>query len=142
VPERHCSDNPQAVCLYPGQCALGGNQANHNFGAHPALIYDYSGFPSESYAIEYPCLGLLVIDSGFFFHNMNVFFSSETDQARAMNEVFFLFSKRDRKNRSGTGTATAGKPQDRQNRIYFREEDISLVRGMRVCYVDWQRDDE
>jgi aromatic ring-opening dioxygenase catalytic subunit (LigB family) len=23
----------------------------------PALIYDYSGFPTESYSIEYPCLG-------------------------------------------------------------------------------------
>ena len=26
-------------------------------GANPDLIYDYSGFPSESYEIEYPCAG-------------------------------------------------------------------------------------
>lgn len=26
-------------------------------GANPALIYDYSGFPPESYSIEYPCPG-------------------------------------------------------------------------------------
>ncbi len=24
-------------------------------GAHPSLLYDYSGFPSESYEIQYPC---------------------------------------------------------------------------------------
>jgi 4,5-DOPA dioxygenase extradiol len=131
-------------------------------GAHPALIYDYSGFPPESYTIEYPCPGepslaghiadrlakagfeaaltetrgfdhglfvplkimypeadipcvqlsllnsldpaehvqmgqalqslgdqsLLVIGSGFSFHNMNAFFSPETDQTQVMNEAF------------------------------------------------------
>jgi aromatic ring-opening dioxygenase catalytic subunit (LigB family) len=131
-------------------------------GAHPALIYDYAGFPPESYTIAYPCPGepslaaqiadrlgeaglesrltstrgfdhglfiplkimypeadipcvqlslldsldpdehvgmgqalqslgdqsLLVIGSGFSFHNMNAFFTRETDETRAMNEAF------------------------------------------------------
>ena len=26
-------------------------------GANPSLIYDYFGFPEESYSIEYPCPG-------------------------------------------------------------------------------------
>ncbi len=26
-------------------------------GAQPSLIYDYSGFPPESYALQYPCPG-------------------------------------------------------------------------------------
>jgi len=122
---------------------------------NPALIYDYYGFPAESYDIEYPATGepnlaqlisdrlneagfnavldqqrgfdhglfvplkimyrqadipclqlsilksldaaehiglpyenLLVIGSGFSFHNMEAFFSPDTDQSRLMNESF------------------------------------------------------
>lgn len=129
---------------------------------NPPLIYDYYGFPEESYAITYPCPGapllaarihemlgdagiesklddrrgfdhglfvplkimypdadipsvqlslasnldptlhlhmgralrelsednLLVIGSGFSFHNMKAFFAPETEQAKAMNESF------------------------------------------------------
>ncbi len=131
-------------------------------GGNPALIYDYQGFPEESYEIEYPCPGepqlarsiaeqlhkagfdagldeargfdhglfvplkimypeadipcvqlslvksfdpaehirlgyalqdlgnqsLLLIGSGFSFHNMKAFFTPETDDTRAMNESF------------------------------------------------------
>ncbi len=130
--------------------------------ARPPLIYDYHGFPEESYHISYPCPGepalaekvcrvledhglacradgergfdhglfvplkimypeadipaiqlslvntldpaihlemgralrsldygnLLVIGSGFSFHNMRAFFAGETDEARKMNEAF------------------------------------------------------
>lgn len=131
-------------------------------GAKPALIYDYYGFPEESYAIEYtcpgepdlaakvqrvlgsagfaarldaargldhgvfvplkimypqadiPCVqlsllegldasahirlgnalagiahdGLLIIGSGFSFHNMKAFFTPETAHTKAMNTAF------------------------------------------------------
>lgn len=33
------------------------NHPTITHAAHPALIYDYSGFPKESYAIEYPAAG-------------------------------------------------------------------------------------
>jgi 4,5-DOPA dioxygenase extradiol len=130
--------------------------------AAPSLIYDYYGFPEESYSIEYPCLGqpelanrvheallgagiaaklddqrgfdhgvfvplkimypdaeipcvqlsllssldpeahlqmgralraladsnVLIIGSGFSFHNMQAFFSSDTTESKAMNESF------------------------------------------------------
>ena len=131
-------------------------------GANPSLIYDYYGFPAESYRIQYPCPGeplladrihhllegagiaarlddqrgfdhglfvplkimypeadipcvqlslvnsldpsehmkigqalqglgdenILVVGSGFSFHNMRAFFSRETTEATAMNESF------------------------------------------------------
>jgi len=131
-------------------------------GARPSLIYDYYGFPKESYDIQYPCLGepvlagqvhslleqsgipskldeqrgfdhglfvplkimypnadipcvqlslvdnlnpaehlkigkalqglsydnLLVVGSGFSFHNMKAFFALATNEMRAMNESF------------------------------------------------------
>jgi aromatic ring-opening dioxygenase catalytic subunit (LigB family) len=131
-------------------------------GKNPSLIYDYSGFPQESYDIEYPCRGepqlaeqiynllesagidtnlnenrgfdhglfvplkimypnadipcvqlslvnsldpdqhinigraikdldykdLLVIGSGFSFHNMKAFFESDANASRPMNEAF------------------------------------------------------
>jgi aromatic ring-opening dioxygenase catalytic subunit (LigB family) len=131
-------------------------------GESPSLIYDYSGFPQESYKIEYPCPGnpplsraiakqleqagidvsldnargfdhglfvplkimyteadipcvqlslinsldpithielglalqnlgdqsLLLIGSGFSFHNMKAFFAPETDDSRSANKAF------------------------------------------------------
>ena len=131
-------------------------------GIQPALMYDYSGFPEESYSIKYPCLGypklaediqkiletagissrldqkrsfdhglfvplkimypkadipcvqlslvhsldprehinigrtlqnleydnLLVVGSGFSFHNMRAFFAPETKAAKAENKAF------------------------------------------------------
>ena len=131
-------------------------------GANPSLIYDYYGFPEESYSITYPCKGeallankiqeqlertgivsnldekrgfdhgmfiplkimypdadipcvqlslmdnldpiqhvsigqalqdldyedLLVIGSGFSFHNMKAFFALESAESKAMNESF------------------------------------------------------
>lgn len=131
-------------------------------GATPSLIYDYYGFPEESYEIQYPCPGepslagriqnqlenagitckfdeqrgfdhglfvplkimypdadipclqlslvnsldpaehirmgqalqdldyenLLVIGSGFSFHNMRAFFAPETSETKTMNEAF------------------------------------------------------
>lgn len=132
------------------------------FGSSPSLIYDYYGFPKESYDIKYPCLGepilakriykefenaginanldaergfdhgvfvplkimypdadipcvqlslvssldpsvhlkigqalqnldyenLLIIGSGFSFHNIKAFFSPETSESKALNESF------------------------------------------------------
>lgn len=131
-------------------------------GQSPQLIYDYYGFPEESYSIEYPCVGepylaqdihssleqagietrldgergfdhglfvplklmfpkanipcvqlslldslnpsehirighalqrlkydnLLVIGSGFSFHNLKAFFTSETNESQILNESF------------------------------------------------------
>lgn len=131
-------------------------------GATPALIYDYGGFPPESYTIQYPCLGaptlahdiitklntagitatedanrgfdhglfvplkimypeadipcvqlsllsslnpeshillgealrdlndpsILLIGSGFSFHNMRAFFTPETTEMKAANQSF------------------------------------------------------
>ena len=116
-------------------------------GESPSLIYDYYGFPEESYRITYPCKGaallankirekleragiacnldkqrgfdhglfiplkimypdaaehisigqalqgldyenLLLIGSGFSFHNMKAFFTPETTESKDLNEAF------------------------------------------------------
>ncbi|MCB1858163.1 MAG: dioxygenase [Gammaproteobacteria bacterium] len=153
-------------------------------GQNPSLIYDYYGFPIESYSIDYPCPGepalafevyralkqagiearldeqrgfdhglfvplkimypdadipcvqlslinnldpskhiavgqalqsmsyknLLVIGSGFSFHNLKAFFSSETSETKAMNESFedWLIE---------TCTALYDREKDRANRL-------------------------
>lgn len=138
------------------------NRATITSGRSPGLIYDYNGFPPESYTITYPCPGepqlantlatllqrkgiaatldasrgfdhgvfvplkimypeadipcvqvsllssldpaahimlgqalreladqsLLLIGSGFSFHNMKAFFAPETDDSKAMNHAF------------------------------------------------------
>ena len=139
-----------------------GPKASVTAGEHPDIIYDYYGFPEESYRLQYPCPGhpelaakvhdglaaagldcvrdkergfdhglfvpltimfpdadipcvqlslldsldpeshlrmgealrnlesenLLVIGSGFSFHNMQQFFAEETEASRAQNEAF------------------------------------------------------
>ena len=151
---------PSAIVVVSAHWEAG--RATLTSAANPPLIYDYYGFPQESYEIEYPCPGapalaahiagqlaaagihadldgergfdhglfvplkimypdadipcvqlslvksldaaehirmgralqgpgngsLLVIGSGFSFHNMRAFFAPETDSARAMNEEF------------------------------------------------------
>jgi aromatic ring-opening dioxygenase catalytic subunit (LigB family) len=151
---------PSAIVVVSAHWEEG--RATLTSAANPPLIYDYHGFPQESYEIEYPCPGapalaariagqlaaagihadldgergfdhglfvplkimypgadipcvqlsllksldaaehirmgralqgpgdgsLLVIGSGFSFHNMRAFFAPETDSARAMNEGF------------------------------------------------------
>ncbi|WP_201276908.1 class III extradiol ring-cleavage dioxygenase [Microbulbifer sp. ALW1] len=138
------------------------SQPSITFASHPPLIYDYYGFPDESYSIEYPAPGepalaqavydalsqsgikarkdasrgfdhglfvplkllfpqadipcvqlslksnlsaaehlaigaalrglewenLLVLGSGFSFHNMKAFFAAETDESRHLNSAF------------------------------------------------------
>ena len=138
------------------------NLPSITFARNPSLIYDYYGFPDESYSIEYPAAGepalaqavygvlaqsgieavkdesrgfdhglfvplkilfpqadipcvqlslksnlsaeehlaigtalrnlewenLLVVGSGFSFHNMRAFFAPETDESRSLNRAF------------------------------------------------------
>ena len=151
---------PQAIIVVSAHWEA--DEVTITSGATPPLIYDYYGFPRESYEIRYPCPGapdlaekiagalsragvgarldpergfdhgvfvplkimyptadipcvqvsllgsldpaehlelgaalrevesepLLVVGSGFSFHNMHAFFAPETASAHAMNEAF------------------------------------------------------
>jgi len=151
---------PQAIIVISAHWEA--DEATITFGANPPLIYDYYGFPKESYEIRYPCPGapelarkiagatsaagistrldpergfdhgvfvplkimypqadipcvqvsllgsldaaehlqlgaalreidadsVLVIGSGFSFHNMHAFFGPQSTGSRAMNESF------------------------------------------------------
>ena len=166
-------------------------------GANPSLIYDYYGFPEESYSITYPCRGdpllankihaqlkragivskldekrgfdhglfiplkmmypdadipcvqlslldnlnpiehigigqalqdlghenLLVIGSGFSFHNMKAFFTAETEESKSMNESFesWLLDTCSNSNIS---------EEDRKQRLYQWEK----APGARFCH--------
>ena len=154
------TDQPSAILLVSAHWEE--NRPTVTAGASPSLIYDYYGFPEESYRIKYPCPGepslarqieelftkagteirsdkqrgfdhglfvplkimypkadipcvqlsllksldpaehikmgmalsaldyegLLVIGSGFSFHNMRAFFQPDTPETKAMNEKF------------------------------------------------------
>jgi aromatic ring-opening dioxygenase catalytic subunit (LigB family) len=153
-------DRPSAIIVVSAHWEQ--NSPTITSGGNPSLIYDYNGFPKESYEIEYPCPGnptlsqsmaealneagieakldnqrgfdhglfvplkimypeadipciqlslvnsldpelhikmgqalqtlgdqsLLLIGSGFSFHNMRAFFTPETDEAKTMNVSF------------------------------------------------------
>jgi 4,5-DOPA dioxygenase extradiol len=166
-------------------------------GANPALIYDYYGFPEESYQIGYPCPGnpalaaqlhtaldnagitsrldesrgfdhglfvplkimypeadipciqlslvssldpaehirigralqnldcenLLVIGSGFSFHNMRAFFAPETAESRTLNENF-----------EGWLAETCGDPDLTEHDRAQRLIDWDAAPGARYCH--------
>jgi len=154
-------------------------------GRNPDLIYDYYGFPPESYEIKYPCVGnpslaedvyrrlgdsqiearldqkrgfdhgvfvplkimypkadipcvqlsltktldplqhieigqaiqglneqgVLIIGSGFSFHNMKAFFAAETDESRRLNESFEAWLK---------DTCCSEHPEERRRELLTR----------------------
>ncbi len=59
-------------------------------GARPPLIYDYSGFPAESYDIRYPCPGEPALAQKI--HNLLSDFSirSELDEQRGFDHGLFV----------------------------------------------------
>jgi len=166
-------------------------------GANPSLIYDYYGFPEESYSITSPCQGepllaeqiyeileragipaklsaqrgfdhglfvplkimypdadipcvqlslvnnlssadhinigralqnleyenLLVIGSGFSFHNMKAFFSPETSESKSMNESFEAWLLE-------TCTSPRFTEEERKNRLILWDK----ASGARFCH--------
>jgi len=67
------------------------------------MVYDYYGFPKLAYKIDYPALGhpalankivellgenILILGSGFSFHNQNAFFGGELGAPDSKNDAF------------------------------------------------------
>lgn len=59
-------------------------------GASPSLIYDYSGFPAESYDIHYPCPGEPVLARKIHSLLANHGIRSELDEERGFDHGLFV----------------------------------------------------
>lgn len=59
-------------------------------GKHPALIYDYSGFPEESYQIDYPCPGDPQLAQAMAEHLGKAGITATLDDARGFDHGLFV----------------------------------------------------
>ncbi len=59
-------------------------------GAAPGLLYDYSGFPVESYSIEYPCPGNPVLAKSILRQLQSAGFHSSLDSSRGFDHGHFV----------------------------------------------------
>lgn len=59
-------------------------------GANPSLIYDYYGFPEESYSIKYPCRGEPILASQINNVLLEAGFESKLDEERGFDHGLFV----------------------------------------------------
>lgn len=59
-------------------------------GANPSLIYDYSGFPPESYEIKYPCPGSPPLASSITKQLKKAGINASSDSARGFDHGLFV----------------------------------------------------
>ncbi|MEE4242713.1 MAG: class III extradiol ring-cleavage dioxygenase [Desulfopila sp.] len=59
-------------------------------GKTPSLIYDYHGFPEESYAIPYPCPGEPVLAEQIYTSLTKADFSARLDEQRGFDHGLFV----------------------------------------------------
>ena len=59
-------------------------------GSHPSLIYDYHGFPSEAYGIQYPCPGQPELANGVFRALEQAGLSPRLDDKRGFDHGVFV----------------------------------------------------
>ena len=59
-------------------------------GVQPSLIYDYYGFPKESYSIEYPCPGEPLLAAKIFQLIENVPMKAKLDEQRGFDHGLFV----------------------------------------------------
>jgi aromatic ring-opening dioxygenase catalytic subunit (LigB family) len=57
-------------------------------GENPALIYDYNGFPEESYEIKYPCPGEPHLARSIIDQLHQIGFDASLDKARGLIMAF------------------------------------------------------
>ena len=59
-------------------------------GANPPLIYDYYGFPEESYSIQYPCAGNPALAKDVYQMLMDAGIESRLDENRGFDHGLFI----------------------------------------------------
>lgn len=79
---------PSAIIVVSAHWEAG--NATVTSGANPSLIYDYSGFPPESYEIEYPCPGNPPLANSIMKQLEKVGINASSDNARGFDHGLFV----------------------------------------------------
>ncbi|ATG88375.1 DODA-type extradiol aromatic ring-opening family dioxygenase [Methylomonas koyamae] len=82
------SSKPAAIIVVSAHWEAG--IATVTSGANPSLIYDYSGFPPESYEIKYPCPGSPALASSIIRQLEKAGINASTDSARGFDHGLFV----------------------------------------------------
>ena len=81
-------NNPSAIIVVSAHWEA--NIPTITSGANPPLIYDYYGFPEESYQIEYPCPGEPLLARQIHYLLENAGISAKLDQQRGFDHGLFV----------------------------------------------------
>jgi len=82
------TERPAAIIVVSAHWEAG--NATVTSGENPGLIYDYSGFPPESYEIEYPCPGNPPLASSIVRQLEKAGIKASADNARGFDHGLFV----------------------------------------------------
>ena len=88
--KRNNSIAPFTIIHPDNQCPLGRRQSNNYKCKRPSLIYDYYGFPEETYQIEYPAPGDPVLANKIYKLFQDSGIEAKLDEQRGFDHGMFV----------------------------------------------------
>jgi 4,5-DOPA dioxygenase extradiol len=88
--QKLASDIPKPSAILVVSAHWEEEQPSITSGASPSLIYDYYGFPEESYSIQYPCKGEPALAKKIHEQLDQVGIESQLDEARGFDHGLFI----------------------------------------------------